>query len=195
MGNILTASEVRTHLDDDAADHVDELIDGVERAARDFVRCPLFREAVTFYIDGSGAQDLFMPWPLSEAPGAVYQSSGRTFAATDLLTYGFDEDYTWDVMDPQRLCKWTGSWYAGRRTIKVEGFSGWSADDMPAVIKSTLLAEVAYWYNQRRRSQDGDDVLTDSKIGDWTETFSVAKGMRPATQELLERYQPARVVV
>lgn len=129
-----TLSHIKAALDIAAATDDTVLLTCLRNASRLIDRATgrtYYPEYAVRYVDGSGSDRLWLPWPLLEATEVALSSDlGTTYTALTASTdYWLSNGSRWDVTPYQLLVLNPngsyGAWYAGRRTVRITGTWGW----------------------------------------------------------------------
>lgn len=146
--------------------------------------------AATLLEAASGLVRIYTGWDVAAASvaGQVLDSRGGhelllptlyLTAVTEVVVSGSAvTDYTWSAMG---VLHRDAGWPVGYRTVTASYAHGY--DPVPAEIKQVVVGIAS-------RSQDGTEVKTAERIGDWSASYATSRGgLSPAERVVLDRYR------
>ena len=102
---------------------------------------------ITLYLDGSGGQELRLPYGPVLSVTSVHDSDDRIYASADLVAASDYELYGLESLIRLKDTSSHGYWSTGRRAIKVAAVIGFST--VPEDIKHAAGLQVAHWFQGR----------------------------------------------
>jgi len=199
---LITAAEARGHIPQTAGTAEDTLLDlWIARIGDVFARwcgyppatagsvATMESTSYVRYLDGPGGRELMIDvYPLT-AITSIYDDSGWTWAAADLVASG---DYA--ILDGSMgmvLLTETathGTWYKARRSIKATVTAGYTT--VPAAVKAAAILAVRNCWNLR--SEQGRSNVSGGGVSLGLRDEEI---MSPAVQEMLWPFRLGRALL